>query len=399
MTRRSFGAGLALTVALMFTAGGGATQNSSEIDYYSLFSFRYDRGQIRLTPAKNAASLVKEMRLEIYSFDGAKVFDSGAVVNQPIVWSLQDKSATAVSDGKYICSIQLTLDGGDSEAVFWQLSKSDQRVSFIDAVKLFMGSPANGAREFFKRLAASRPDDASAWICYGSTLCKEDVVIFAPPTPPASPSLLPPPPPPPPSEKENAGEKQVKTINRSANPNPNESDLKEAINAFQKALDLAADCKTKDRALNFLAATYSRLGAEEEEFEVILKRAESECATTKIKVSSYFSLGVKYWQCAYPLSTAYIDRDKFSYDAFHYRNFTNPADKWKFDDCLIKGFEFIDKALALDPECVEAIFYKGLLCREKQKSVENETERGQWADEAQKLAARGTDLQRKKEGR
>jgi tetratricopeptide (TPR) repeat protein len=224
------------------------------------------------------------------------------------------------------------------------------------------------------------------------------VVIFAPPTPPASPSLLPPPPPPP-SEKENAAEKQVKTINRSTNPNPNESDLQEAINAFQKALDLAADCKTKDRAFNFLAVTYSRLGAEEEETEAILKRAESECATTEIKVSSYFSVGVKYWQCAYSLSTAYTDRDKFTYEPFHYRNFTNPADKWKFDVCLTKGFEFIDKALALDPECVNAIFYRGLLCRERQKASENETERRQYAEEARKLAARGTDLQRKKEGR
>ena len=58
-----------------------------------------------------------------------------------------------------------------------------------------------------------------------------------------------------------------------------------------------------------------------------------------------------------------------------------------------------EKALALDPEYVSAILYKGLLCREKQKSVEDETERGQWAEEAQKLAAQGTSLQRQKEGR
>ena len=63
------------------------------------------------------------------------------------------------------------------------------------------------------------------------------------------------------------------------------------------------------------------------------------------------------------------------------------------------GFESIGKALELDPEYMNAIFYKGLLCREKQKSVEDETERRQWAEEAQKLAAKGIALQRQKEGR
>jgi hypothetical protein len=85
--------------------------------------------------------------------------------------------------------------------------------------------------------------------------------------------------------------------------------------------------------------------------------------------------------------------------SFHYRNFTNPADKQKFDDCLTKGFEYIEKALALAPEYVDAISYKGLLCREKQKSSKDETERAQWAKEAQELASKGLALQRKKDGR
>src|SRR5262245_17962313 len=34
--------------------------------------------------------------------------------------------------------------------------------------------------------------------------------------------------------------------------------------------------------------------------------------------------------------------------------------------------------------------YKSLLCRERQKSVENETERGQWAEEATRLGAQAS---------
>jgi hypothetical protein len=48
---------------------------------------------------------------------------------------------------------------------------------------------------------------------------------------------------------------------------------------------------------------------------------------------------------------------------------------------------------------VDAIFYKALLCREKQKASKDETERAQWAKESQELASKGMALQRKKEGR
>ena len=79
---------------------------------------------------------MKETRLEVYSFDGGKVFDSGPVANQPIDWSLQNQSGSAAPDGKYICSIQFKFDGGKSDIVFGQLTKSAQGVSFIDALRL-----------------------------------------------------------------------------------------------------------------------------------------------------------------------------------------------------------------------------------------------------------------------
>ena len=397
MTRVSFLNLIVFTIAFLPNASRGAAQNSSMIYRHSLFSFSYERGQIRLIPAEGAASLVNATRLEIYSFDGDKVFDSVAVGNQPIIWRLQDQSGSAAPDGKYICSIRFKLDGGKYDVVFGQLTKSAQRVSFIDALRLRAGSPANGAQEFFKRLIASRPDDTSAWLWYGQTMCKSSEIIFDPQIAPPPP--LPPPPPPPPRPKHAGEEQRQEGFPICLSDGLSESDVKEAINAFQRALDLAADCKTRDRAIAYLAVVYDQLGAEAEWTESLLKRAESECATNEVKASSYYSLGVGHWKCAYSLSTAYIDGNKFSYDPFHYRNFTNPADRQKFEDCLMKGFEYIEKALALAPEYVQAIFYKGLLCREKQKSSKDETERAQWAKEAQELASKGVALQRKKEGR
>src|SRR5262249_46732968 len=155
---------------------------------------------------------------------------------------------------------------------------------------------------------------------------------------------IPPPPLPPPSEEVKLGRQQTQAgvrIDRSADLEPSQSDSKEAVDAFQKALDLATDCRTKDRALNYLAAAYSALDEDVELTETLLRRAESDCATKEIKSASYYSLGVKHWQCAYSLSTAYTDKNKQSYDPFHHRNFINPADKQKFDQCLTQGLEFV----------------------------------------------------------
>jgi tetratricopeptide (TPR) repeat protein len=392
MTRRLLLTLVTLNIGLLLNSSGSVAQNPSLIYRHSLFSFSYERGQILLIPAEGASSLIKETRMEIYNFSGGKVFDSGAVANQPIVWRLQDQTGAAAPDGKYICSIQFKLDDGKSDVVFGQLTKSAQGVRFSDAPRMYKGSPANGAKDFFKRLASLRPDDASAWLWYGKTMFKPLESSFEPLGAP------PPPPPPPVSRKKNAGRQQKQrdvTFVRSAGHNPSESDLIDAINAFKRAFDMATDCATKDQALTRLASAYDQLGAEAEVTELLLKRAESECATNEVKASSYYSLGVKHWMCAYDLSTAYADRNNS--EPFHYRAFTNLADRRKFDNCLTKGFEFIEKALALDPEYVEAIFYKGLLCREKQKASEDSTERGRWAEEAIKLADKGTDIQKRKE--
>ena len=127
MSPRSFLSLKALIIALLLNSGWATAQNSSQIYRHSLFSLSYERGQIRLTLAERAASEVKEARLEIYSFNGGKVFDSGASGKQPIVWSLQDQSGGGAPDGKYILSIHLKLDGGESDVVYGRLTRESSR--------------------------------------------------------------------------------------------------------------------------------------------------------------------------------------------------------------------------------------------------------------------------------
>jgi hypothetical protein len=180
MTQRSFLSLIALIIAPLLIAGWAEAQNSSQIYRHSLFSINYERGQIRITLAEGAAPLVKEMRLEIYSFNGGKVFDSGASGKQPIAWGLQDQSGRGAPDGKYICSIHQKLDSGESDVVFGRLTKFAQKVSFTDALRLYEGSPADGAREFFKQVTELRPDDASAWMWYGQTVYKPSDTATSP---------------------------------------------------------------------------------------------------------------------------------------------------------------------------------------------------------------------------
>lgn len=173
----------------------------------------------------------------------------------------------------------------------------------------------------------------------------------------------------------------------------------EALNAYKKALDLAGgNCKVVDNAISYIATIYEDMGKPDERREWLLKRAEGECSDKDIKATTYYTIGVNYWNCAYDQTTRY--QDKAAKDPFHFRNMDYPAalpDKQKAEDCITKGLEYVEKALAVDPEYVDAYFYKGLLYRERQKLAKEESERKKLADMAQKMNDEGTALQKKKE--
>ena len=212
-------------------------------------------------------------------------------------------------------------------------------------------------------------------------------------------------PPPPPAKNKNrkVGRSQSQESSTFDIPRetagPSKSELQQSVNELEKALALASDCETKNRILTNIIIEYYNLDAEAEVEESMLKIAESECATNEIKSSMYYSIGVNNWKRAYDLSTRYASRNINiqARSPFHYRSITNPADKRKFDDCLTKGFEYVDKALAVNSEYVEAMFYKALFCREKQKTSADVAERKRWADEAMALADKATKIQKRKE--
>ncbi|MFN0084499.1 MAG: hypothetical protein ACKVX9_03850 [Blastocatellia bacterium] len=216
------------------------------------------------------------------------------------------------------------------------------------------------AQGFFKDATETDPKNPVAWLYYGATLVKD--------------------------YKEKTGDEQKQLA-------------EQALKAYTTALELAkGNCVNTDNAIGYIATIYNDIENEQEWRNWMLKRAEGECATKEVKVTSYYSIGVKFWNCSYDQTTRY--QDKTSKDPFHYRNMDYPAalpDKAKAQECAARGLEFIEKALQVDPEYVDAMFYKGLLYREQQKLTKEDSKRRELDKDAKKLADEASELQKRKE--
>lgn len=220
------------------------------------------------------------------------------------------------------------------------------------------------AKQYFKEATDLIPTNSVAWLYYGSTVYKDF---------------------------QNASGEERKKLGE------------EVLGIFKKALDLAPpnDCKIRDSALGYIANTYSDLDDANNNREWLLKRAEGECATKEIKASTFYSVGVKYWQCSYDQTTRYQDKALTAKgDAFHYRNMDYPAalaDKDKALKCVDDALQFLEKSIAEDAEYFDAYFYKALVYREKQKLTKEEPKRKEYGDMAEKITKQAVDLQKKKE--
>lgn len=219
------------------------------------------------------------------------------------------------------------------------------------------------AKGFFKDATELIPNNSVAWLYYGSTLYKEFQGAGAGP------------------ERQQLGQ--------------------EVLTVFKKALELAPDdCKNRESALGYIANVYNDLEDVNSNREWMLKRAEGVCAKKEVKAQTYYSVGVKYWQCSYDQTTRYQDKALATKDPFHYRNMDYPdalPDKEKALQCVDEALKYLDKSLAEDAEYVDAQFYKALVYREKQKLTKEEPKRKELSDMAEKLSKEAVELQKRKE--
>lgn len=173
----------------------------------------------------------------------------------------------------------------------------------------------------------------------------------------------------------------------------------EALQMYKKALELTSNnCRNTDNALLYIASIYEDLEDRDNWRSWILKRTEGDCSNKDLKATTYYTVAVKYWEDAKAQTDRY--QDKASQDPFHYRNMDYPAalaDKQKTEESITKGLEYIDKALQVDPEYVQAMYYRSLLYRQKQMMTKEEAKRKEIEALAKKITDDASVLEKKKE--
>jgi tetratricopeptide (TPR) repeat protein len=227
------------------------------------------------------------------------------------------------------------------------------------------------AQEFFRAAKETDPTNSIAWLYYGATLVKD----YKEPT------------------IEDQKKKEI---------------AKQAIEVYEKALELSgSNCISIDNAISYLATIYDDLdnldkaaGFDEEWRKWMEKRAEHECSQSKndVRAQSYYSIAQRYWQCSYDETTRYADKAILATQPFHYRNMDYAAalpDKQKAEQCVAKGLEYMEKALSINPEYVDAMYYKGLLYRERQKLTKEEPKRKELDQLAVKIASDASATQKR----
>jgi len=220
------------------------------------------------------------------------------------------------------------------------------------------------AQEFFRDASETDPNNPTTWLCLGATRVKD-------------------------YRKEIDDAKKKDLAN-------------DALKDYQSALKLAnGNCGVIDNALSYMAVIYDDLNNRDEWRKTMEERATNKCMKKDTQAQSFYGIGVDYWKCSYDQTTRYQDKALFSKDAFHFRKMDySPealADRQKAQACVTKGFEYLEKALVIDPEYTQAMFYKGMLYREQQKLVKEEPKRKEFEQMAIKTAAEATALQKKKE--
>lgn len=269
---------------------------------------------------------------------------------------IKDKRGNPLTDGIYYCRCLINYTKGKAYPDPGRLSVSLGQITYISGITLFNQGKTDEAGDVFKHAAEAFPNEPIFWMDMGAVWYKR-------------------------SKTGEATDEQRKQFSQNA------------LEAYSKALVLASDnCQIRDNAIGYIATLYDEMGDEDRNREWLLQRTVGDCANNEIKSQTFYAIGVKYWQCAYDISTRYANKRLIPSEPFHARNFYFRRDKDKFDDCVMNAFRYIEQALAVKPDYAEAWSYKSLLYREKQKSMANRVKQKKFAREAEKAAMTAIDL-------
>ena len=151
----------------------------------------------------------------------------------------------------------------------------------------------------------------------------------------------------------------------------------ETLNAYQSIIDRNKDdVKAIDTALSFKARILEQMAgidlSRSEEYkqkqrEALLERANLSTADNKTKAAVYYTIGQGYWaECYHSVSKRYINKQK-PMETLP----ISPADTAKMRPLILKAHEFLQKAIATQPDYANAWIYEKLVYMEELKIETN----------------------------
>lgn len=161
----------------------------------------------------------------------------------------------------------------------------------------------------------------------------------------------------------------------------------------QESQKPSPDAKTLSNAVAYLAVIYDNLGDKEKKREWLKKRLDLPGMTPQSKAEVYYTLGTGYWQDSLEITEKYKINRPGGEPAYQVPDEEVP----KVRDLANKGLEYIDQALALDPEYGDAWTYKGLLLRALAKAEKDPKREKQLIDQADEARNKALELIKRKQ--
>jgi hypothetical protein len=139
-----------------------------------------------------------------------------------------------------------------------------------------------------------------------------------------------------------------------------------AIQAYQDVIKVSSNTKDIDAAHAFIADIYDGLDQKEKHREWVIKRIELKDQADDIRSQSYYTLAVGYWDESYKITQKYvIPRTQPA----QYK----PLKEWEAGDAdkareiIMKGLQYMEESLKINPKYANSYSYRGLLYREQAK--------------------------------
>jgi len=158
-----------------------------------------------------------------------------------------------------------------------------------------------------------------------------------------------------------------------------------AVTAYREIL--AKDPRDED-AFKSLLLLYGQLKQDDKARELVLGRANDFSAPNAKRAEAFAILSGRQWQCSYDITEQPANKKTAETPAGSTTVYTPPADQGdliRARQCVADGMQFVEQAVALDPQNRSALTYRANLLREASKLAEMEGDAAQKAEYERQL--------------